>query len=59
MKGLTSKEHLFLRVLASVTLIDAFYNASRYMQIVANFFEVVAFITALTALALAVALEYW
>jgi chromate transport protein ChrA len=62
MKGLTSKEHLFLRVLCTVTLInaDAFYNASRYMQtFVANFFEVVAFITALNVLALAVALEYW
>jgi len=62
MKGLTSKEHLFLRVLALVTLInaDAFYNVSRYMQtFVANFFEVVAFITALTVLALAVVLEFW
>ena len=62
MKGLTSKEHLFLRVLALVTLInaDAFYSVSRYMQtFVANFFEVAAFITALTVLALAVVLEFW
>jgi small neutral amino acid transporter SnatA (MarC family) len=62
MKGLTSKEHLFLQVLALVTLINAnaFYNASRYMQIlVDNFFEVIAFITALTVVALAATLESW
>jgi membrane protein YdbS with pleckstrin-like domain len=62
MLGLTSKEHLFLRVISVVTLINAvaFYNVSRYMQtFVANFFEVVAFITALTILALAATLEGW
>jgi membrane protein YdbS with pleckstrin-like domain len=62
MKGLTSKEHLFLRVISLVTLINAvaFYNVSRYMQtFVANFFETVAFITALTLIALTVTLEFW
>ncbi|MGA2972822.1 MAG: hypothetical protein ABSE39_09410 [Candidatus Bathyarchaeia archaeon] len=62
MTGLTSKEHLFLQVLCLVTLINAvaFYNVSRYMQtFVANFFETVAFITALTLIALTVTLEFW
>jgi hypothetical protein len=62
MKGLTSKEHLFLRVISVVTLINAvaFYNVSRYMQtFVANFFETVALITALTLVVLAVNLEFW
>ena len=62
MKGLTSKEHLFLRVISLVTLINAvaFYNVSRYMQtFVANFFETVVFITALTLIALTVTLEFW
>ena len=62
MKGLTSKEHLFLRVISVVTLINAvaFYNVSRYMQtFVANFFETVALITALTLFVLIVNLEFW
>jgi predicted glycosyltransferase involved in capsule biosynthesis len=62
MKGLTSKEHLFLRVISVVTLINAvaFYNVSRYMQtFVANFFETVALITALTLFVLAMNLEFW
>jgi hypothetical protein len=62
MKGLTSKEHLFLRVLSVVTLINAvaFYNVSRYMQtFVANFFETVALITALTLFLELVQLEFW
>ncbi len=62
MKGLTSKEHLFLRVLATVVFINAvaFYNASRYMQtFVANFFETVALITVLTLFVLTVNLEFW
>ena len=62
MKGLTSKEHLFLRVLSVVTLINAvaFYNVARYMQtFVANFFETVALITALTFFVLIVNLEFW
>jgi hypothetical protein len=62
MKGLTSKEHLFLRVISVVTLINAvaFYNVSRYMQtFVANFFETVALITGLTLVVLTVNLEFW
>jgi hypothetical protein len=62
MKGLTSKEHLFLRVVSVVIYMNAvaFYNVSRYMQtFVANFFETVAFITALTLIALTVTLEFW
>ena len=62
MKGLTSKEHLFLRVISVVTLINAvaFYNASRYMQtFVANFFEVIALTTGLTLFVLTVNLEFW
>jgi hypothetical protein len=62
MKGLTSKEHLFLRVLSVVTLINAvaFYNVSRYMQtFVANFFETVALMTVLTLFVLTINLEFW
>jgi len=62
MKGLTSKEHLFLRVISVVTLINAvaFYNISRYMQtFVANFFETVALMTVLTLFVLTINLEFW
>jgi hypothetical protein len=62
MKGLTSKEHLFLRVISVVTLINAvaFYAVSRDMQtFVPNFFETVALITALTLFVLTVNLEFW
>ncbi|MGD0690049.1 MAG: hypothetical protein ABSA50_09805 [Candidatus Bathyarchaeia archaeon] len=62
MKGLTSKEHLFLRVLSTVIFINAvvFYNASRYMQtFVANFFEVIAFTTGLTLFVLTIQLLFW
>jgi hypothetical protein len=62
MKGLTSKEHLFLRVLSVVALINSicFYVASRNMQtFVANFFEDVAWITALTFFVELVQLEFW
>ena len=62
MKGLTSKEHLFLRVIGVVIYINAvaFYAVSRYMQtFVGNFFETVALITALTLLVLTVTLEFW
>jgi uncharacterized protein (UPF0333 family) len=51
MKGLTSKEYLFLRVISVVIFINAvaFYNVSHYMQtFVANFFETVALTIALT-----------
>ena len=62
MKGLTSKEHLFLRVISVVTIINAvaFYAVSRDMQtFVDNFFETVALITALTLFVLTVNLEFW
>ena len=62
LKGLTSKEHLFLRVLSTVIFINAvvFYNASRYMQtFVANFFEVIAFTTGLTLFVLTIQLLFW
>ena len=62
MKGLTSKERLFLRILSTVLFINAvvFYNASRYMQIfVANFFEVIAFTTGLTLFVLTIQLLFW
>lgn len=62
MIGLTSKEHLFLRVISVPLIINAacFYAVSRNMQtFVANFFEVVAFITALTLFVLTVNLLFW
>ena len=62
MKGLTSKEHLFLRVLSVVTIINAvaFYVVSRDMQaFIANFFEMIALITVLTLFVLIVNLEFW
>ena len=62
MKGLTSKEHLFLRVLSVVAVIDAvtFYVASRNLQtFIANFTEVITLITALTLFVLTINLEFW
>ena len=62
MKGLTSKEHLFLRVLSVVAVIDAvtFYVASRNLQtFVANFTEVITLITVLTLFVLTINLEFW
>jgi hypothetical protein len=62
MKGLTSKEHLFLRVLSVVILINAiaFYNISRNVQIFASdLFETAAWITGLTVFVLTVNLEFW
>ena len=62
MKGLTSKERLFLRVLSVVAIIDAvtFYAASRNLQtFIANFTEVTTLITVLTLLVLTIQLEYW
>ena len=61
-KGLTSKEHLFLRVLSVVAIIDAvtFYAASRNLQtFTANFTEVIALITVLTLFVLTINLEFW
>jgi hypothetical protein len=62
MKGLTSKEHLFLRVLSVVAFINivTFYVASLNMQsFIANFFENVAAITVLTLFVLTVNLVFW
>ena len=62
MKGLTSKEHLFLRVLSVVAVIDAvtFYLASRNLQtFIANFSEVITLITVLTLFVLTINLEFW
>ena len=62
MKGLTSKEHLFLRVLSVVTVIDVvtFYVASRNLQtFIANFAEVITLITVLTLFVLTINLEFW
>jgi len=62
MKGLTSKEHLFLRVLSVVAVINAvtFYAASRNLQaFVANFTEAITLITALTLFVLTINLEFW
>jgi hypothetical protein len=62
MKGLTSKEHLFLRVLSVVTVIDAvtFYVASRNLQtFISNFSETVTLITVLTLFVLTIHLEFW
>ncbi len=62
MKGLTSKERLFLRVLSVVAIIDAvtFYAASRNLQtFIANFTEVITLITVLTLFVLTIQLEFW
>jgi hypothetical protein len=62
LKGLTSKEHLFLRVLSVVATIDAvtFYAASRNLQtLIANFTEVITLITVLTLFVLTINLEFW
>jgi len=62
MKGLTSKEHLFLRVLSVVAIIDAvtFYVASRNVQtFIANFTQVITLITVLTLFVLTINLEFW
>jgi hypothetical protein len=62
MLGLTSKEHLYLRVLSIVTIINAvtFYVASRNLQsFIANFTEVITMITVLTLFVLIVNLEFW
>ena len=62
MKGLTSKEHLFLRVLSVVIVMNiaVFYTISRNLQsFISNFFEAVACITALTFFVELVQLEFW
>jgi len=62
MKGLTSKEHLFLRVISVVIVMNAavFYAISRNLQsFISNLFEAAAWITALTLYVLTVNLEFW
>ena len=62
MKGLASKEHLFLRVLSVVIVVNAavFYAISRNLQgFISNLFEAAAWITALTFFVELVQLEFW
>ena len=62
LKGLTSKEHLFLRVLSTVAFIDAavFYAISRNMRhFISNFSEVVVLTTGLTLFVLTIQLLFW
>jgi len=62
MKGLTSKEHLCIRVLSAVIIINAviFYALSRNLQsFTANLFEDAALMTALTVFVEFLQLEYW
>ena len=62
MKGLTSKERLFIRVLSVVAIINTvtFYAVSRNLQaFIANFTEVVTLITVLTLFVLTINLEFW
>ena len=62
--GLTSKQHLFLRVILVVTLANAaiFYNIFRNLQVLAvplQFAEFTILTTAITLFALTVNLEFW
>jgi hypothetical protein len=62
--GLTSKQHLFARVILVVTLANAaiFYNIFRNLQVLAvpwQFTEVAISATAITLFALTVNLEFW
>ena len=62
MTGLTSKEHLFLRVISVVIVMNAavFYAISRNLEIFAsNVFEAAAWITAITVSVLTVHLFFW
>jgi polyferredoxin len=64
MKGLTSKQHLFIRVLLVVTLANAaiFYNILRNLQVLtvtSQFAELAVLATAMTLFALTVNLEFW
>ena len=62
MKGLTSKEHLFLRVISVVIAMNAavFYAISRNLETFAsNVFEAAAWITALTVSVLTFHLFFW
>ena len=64
MKGLTSKQHLFMRVILVVTLANAaiFYNIFLNRQVLIateRFVELAVLATAVTLLALTVNLEFW
>ncbi len=62
MKGLTSKEHLFVRVLSVTIVLNAavFYAISRNLQtFTSNIFEAAAWITVTTLFVLTVVLLYW
>lgn len=64
MKGLTSKQHLFLRVILVVTLANAaiYYNLFLNLQVVTVpqlFVEFAVFSTAITLFALTVNLLFW
>jgi hypothetical protein len=62
--GLTSKQHLFMRVILVVTLANAaiFYSIFRNLQALTvtwRFTEVAVLATAVTLFALTVNLEFW
>jgi hypothetical protein len=61
MMGLTSKEHLYLRIVSIVVIINAlvFYAISRNVAFVSNLFEAAALDTALMLLVLVVNVEFW
>ena len=61
MMGLTSKEHLYLRIVSIVVIINAlvFYTMSRNLAFVSNLFEAAVLLTALTLVVLVVNVEFW
>lgn len=61
MMGLTSEEHLYLRIVSIVVIINAlvFYTMSRNLAFVSNLFEAAVLLTALTLVVLVVNVEFW
>jgi hypothetical protein len=61
MLGLTSKEHLYLRIVSIVVIINAlvYYAMSRNVAFASNLFEAAALLTALTLVVLVVNVEFW
>jgi len=64
LKGLTSKQHLFMRVILVVTLANAaiYYNIFLNRQVLSmtgQFVEIAVLATAITLFALTVNLEFW
>jgi len=64
MSGLTSKQHLFMRVILVVTLANAaiYYSIFRNIQVLTipwKFDELAVLATAVTLFALIVNLEFW